>query len=62
MDIMKSCTRYSEILGEDEEMIPKWKYILAKLLSFKIGSQEQLIEWNEEFEESETCHRHISNL
>jgi len=62
MDIMKSCIRYSKILGEDEEMICKWQHILAKLPPLKIGSQGQLLEWNEEFEESEPGHRHISHL
>ena len=36
--------------------------ILPKIVPTKIGSKGQSLEWNEEFEESEPHHRHLSHL
>lgn len=36
--------------------------ILPKIVPTKIGSKGQILEWNEEFEESEPHHRHLSHL
>lgn len=35
---------------------------LARLAPYRIGSRGQLLEWDEEFEEDEIHHRHISHL
>ena len=35
---------------------------LKNLYPYQIGSQGQLLEWNEEFEENELHHRHVSHL
>lgn len=51
-----------EILGKEDELLEEIEERLALLADFKIGSRGQLLEWNEEFEETEPGHRHISHL
>lgn len=46
----------------EDEILPIIKERLAKLDVFKVGSKGQLLEWNEEFEETDLGHRHISHL
>ena len=62
IDILSHSVKASEILGIDEEKRQCWKTILAKLPPLKIGSKGQLLEWNQEFEECEPGHRHLSHL
>jgi len=51
-----------ELLGVDPEKRERWTEMLKRLPSLKIGSHGQLLEWNEEFEEIEPGHRHMSHL
>lgn len=51
-----------EELEIEDEILPEIKERLEKLAPFKVGSHGQLLEWNEEFEEQELGHRHISHL
>lgn len=51
-----------EILQIKDELLPELDEKLAALAPFKIGSYGQLLEWDEEYEESEPGHRHISHL
>lgn len=51
-----------EILGKEDELLKEIEEKLVLLADFKIGSRGQLLEWNEEFEETEPGHRHISHL
>lgn len=62
MEVLSHCIEASKILGIDEEKRKVWQDILNKLPKMKIGSKGQLLEWNEEFEEVEPGHRHISHL
>lgn len=57
-NFQKTC----EILNIDDEILQDIAERLEKLTPFKIGSKGQLLEWNEEFEEAEPGHRHISHL
>jgi len=54
--------RSAELLGIDPEKQALWKIMLSKLPPRKIGSKGQLQEWNEDFEECEPSHRHVSHL
>lgn len=49
-------------LEVDPEKQALWKDMLSKLPPLKIGSKGQLQEWNEDFEECEPSHRHVSHL
>ena len=55
---LKSC----EILGEKEEKKRTARKILERLPQFQIGKYGQLQEWQEDYEEAEPGHRHISHL
>jgi alpha-L-fucosidase 2 len=62
MDILTHTVKSAEMLGIDYEKREIWKHILSRLPELRTGSQGQLLEWNEEFEEAEPGHRHISHL
>jgi alpha-L-fucosidase 2 len=61
-DLLSHAVRASEVLGVDADLRARWREILEHLPSPKIGSHGQLLEWNEEFEEVEPGHRHLSHL
>jgi alpha-L-fucosidase 2 len=61
-DTLRRCLDASEILGVDEDKRRVWHAMLGKLPPMKIGKYGQLQEWNEDFEESEPGHRHVSHL
>lgn len=46
----------------EDDILVEVKERLSKLAPIKVGSLGQLLEWNEEFEEHELGHRHISHL
>lgn len=50
------------ILQIEDELLADIDCKLEALAPFKIGSYGQLLEWDEEYEESEPGHRHISHL
>jgi alpha-L-fucosidase 2 len=52
----------AEILGVDAEKVSTWKDIRRRLPPFGIGGDGRLLEWNEEKEELEPGHRHVSHL
>ena len=52
----------AKILDRDHEKQKSWQRVLEKLPPLKIGKHGQLLEWNEEFEEAEPGHRHLSHL
>ncbi|MCX7007312.1 MAG: glycoside hydrolase family 95 protein [Kiritimatiellaeota bacterium] len=54
--------RCAELLDADAEFRTTLKGALAKLRPYQIGSKGQLLEWQEEFTESDPKHRHISHL
>ena len=51
-----------EILGEGSTLGEKAKQILPKLKPLGIGSDGELLEWNENYQEYDLHHRHISHL
>lgn len=52
----------ARILGVDQSLRTQWQSALGKLPPLRIGSQGQLLEWQEEYEEPEPGHRHMSHL
>lgn len=52
----------AEILETDACAAEKWKQLRSRLPEFAVGSNGLLREWNEEFEEEEPGHRHLSHL
>jgi alpha-L-fucosidase 2 len=61
-DLFENYTKTIEILEIEDELSEHIKEALNKLYSYQIGSRGQLLEWNEEFEETDPHHRHISHL
>ncbi len=52
----------SRILGVDDSIRAQWQSALGKLPPLRIGKFGQLLEWQEEYEEPEPGHRHMSHL
>lgn len=50
------------VLKIQDELLPELDDKLSFLAPFKIGSKGQLLEWDEEYDEPEPGHRHISHL
>ncbi|NLI60125.1 MAG: glycoside hydrolase family 95 protein [Clostridiales bacterium] len=61
-EVFNNYLKCCEILDIDEEMIHEVKDKLPKLFPYQIGSKGQLLEWEEEFEEADPYHRHISHI
>jgi alpha-L-fucosidase 2 len=51
-----------KILGEDPAFLKKLADAQSKLPPFKVGKLGQLQEWQQDYDESEPGHRHISHL
>lgn len=54
--------RASEVLGGDEELRTQAQSAAKRLPPFKVGKTGALQEWNEDYDETEPGHRHISHL
>jgi alpha-L-fucosidase 2 len=52
----------SEMLNADTEFRKVLQDKLSKLLPFRIGAKGQLQEWQQDFEEPEPTHRHLSHI
>lgn len=61
-EVFESFQKTCKILNIDDDILKDISERLEKLTPFKIGSLGQLLEWNEEFEEDDPGHRHISHL
>ena len=59
-DVFECCIRAGEQLGLGDPL--SLKPLLPKLRPFGIGREGELLEWDENFEESDLHHRHISHL
>jgi alpha-L-fucosidase 2 len=54
--------RGSELLGVDEDLRGQVQAAARRLQPFKVGKTGALQEWNEDYDETEPGHRHISHL
>ncbi len=61
-EVFDECLAIAEHLGEGGETIERIKEKRPQLLGLVIGSDGRILEWNEEMEEPEKYHRHISHL
>lgn len=61
-DLLTHAVKSATILGIDKDKQTAWQEIIDHLPAMQIGSHGQLLEWNEECEEGEPGHRHISHL
>lgn len=61
-DIFTACIEASKLLGEEDELTAKLKEMLPKIPKPSIGKYGQIMEWYEDYEETEPGHRHISHL
>lgn len=57
-DYLKCC----EILNIADDLLEQTKEVLENMVPIAIGSLGQILEWNEEFEEADVQHRHLSHL
>lgn len=61
-DFVTYTGKICEILGGKEDVKKKCDYIKKHLTPLKITSDGRIMEWNEEFQEHELGHRHISHM
>jgi alpha-L-fucosidase 2 len=61
-ELFTNCIESARILGIKDQFVDTIKVQRDKLQPYKIGSQGQLLEWDKEYKEKETKHRHISHL
>ncbi|MFH1719540.1 MAG: glycoside hydrolase N-terminal domain-containing protein, partial [Planctomycetota bacterium] len=61
-DLFTNCIEAAGILGIDDEFTAEVKAALGNLAGPQIGPDGRLMEWNEQFEEPEPGHRHVSHL
>ncbi len=61
-EVFQNFLKCVEILKIDAEMREQVKFAINKLPPFKIGRYGQMLEYDEEFEEQDLHHRHISHL
>ena len=62
MEIFDACIKASEILGIDDEFACELKNALTRIAPIRINKNGGIMEWNEDYEEAEPGHRHISQL
>ena len=61
-DLLQNTIQASIALDTDKSFRTKMEKTFEKLTPIKTGSDGRIIEWSEEFEESEPGHRHLSHL
>ncbi|MHC4510260.1 MAG: glycosyl hydrolase family 95 catalytic domain-containing protein, partial [Planctomycetota bacterium] len=61
-DLFTNCIQAATILAIDDEFTKQAKAARRKLAGPTIASDGRLLEWNEEFEEPNPGHRHVSHL
>lgn len=61
-DVWNYTIEASEILGVDEELRTKMQSAVKRLMPHKIGKYSQLQEWNEDWDNPKSDHRHVSHL
>lgn len=61
-DLFENCISCCNLLGEDELFAEELKKIIPMLMPFQVGSEGQLLEWDKEYQEDDSHHRHVSHL
>jgi alpha-L-fucosidase 2 len=60
--LFERCIEASELLETDDDLRNTWKAAFDKLPEPKVGRHGQLQEWDEDYEEVDPGHRHVSHL
>ena len=61
-DLLKNTAAAARILGIDEEFAKGLDATRAKLAPTRVNAEGRIMEWQEDFEETEVHHRHCSHL
>jgi len=61
-ELLINCLNAAQLLNVDPEFRAKISEILPKLPPNQIGAHGRLLEWQEDYEENEPGHRHMSHL
>ena len=61
-ELFENCIKACEILGIDGDFSAKLADTVSKMADFKIGSDGQLLEFDDDYPEVEIHHRHCSHL
>lgn len=61
-ELFRACLASADILGDSNPVIEKIPQALKRLAPIRIGKHGQIMEWNEDYEEVDPGHRHISHL
>jgi len=61
-EILRSAEDAGEYLYLDEALAERAEATLARIAPMRVGKHGQIMEWNEDYEEAEPGHRHISQL
>ncbi len=61
-DLLNNCIKAAKVLNIDDDFTKKAKEIRDAILKPQIGSWGQLQEWNEDVDDPNSKHRHISHL
>ena len=62
IDVLDICAKAAAQLGLTDSIAQASAETLPKVKGFSVGSEGEMLEWNENFEETEIHHRHISHL
>lgn len=61
-DLFGQCIEAAKVLGVEDELNEQIKAAREKLAPTRIGPKGNILEWQEDYEEAEPGHRHISHL
>ena len=61
-DLFTAGIEASHVLRLDVDMAQRMQAVLNQLRPFSIGSKGQILEWDREYEEADSTHRHLSLL
>lgn len=61
-DLFNQCIEAAKLLGVQDELTEQMKEARDKLTPTRIGRHGSIMEWEEDYEEMEPGHRHISHL
>lgn len=61
-ELFTACLAAADLLGRRSEETRRLEETLARIAPIGIGSHGQIMEWNEDYEEKDPGHRHISQL
>lgn len=61
-DVFSICLQAAEILQHSDDFVKQIAKTLPRLRPLGIGREGELLEWNENYEEYEPGHRHVSHL